>query len=120
MVEANQGWAFVQMSGVLKRIAVKLSKSCYDLRLLTLRRSASSPKRPFSERGVAEPAWRRVCCPPRPWPTCSVRRPSRAAARFWPEVRTGRWPQRSPVRVAPLVQQHVGHVRGRFSRLAVE
>lgn len=36
LVEATQDCgAFVQMSGVLKRIAVKLSKSCNDLRLLS-------------------------------------------------------------------------------------
>jgi aspartate ammonia-lyase len=36
LVEATQDCgAFVQMSGVLKRVAVKLSKSCNDLRLLS-------------------------------------------------------------------------------------
>jgi aspartate ammonia-lyase len=36
LVEATQdAGAFVQLSGVLKRIAVKLSKTCHDLRLLS-------------------------------------------------------------------------------------
>ena len=36
LVEATQDCgAFVQVSGVLKRVAVKLSKSCHDLRLLS-------------------------------------------------------------------------------------
>ena len=36
LVEATQdAGAFVQLSGVLKRIAVKLSKTCNDLRLLS-------------------------------------------------------------------------------------
>ena len=36
LIEATQdAGAFVQLSGVLKRIAVKLSKSCNDLRLLS-------------------------------------------------------------------------------------
>jgi len=36
LVEATQdAGAFVQLSGVLKRIAVKLSKVCNDLRLLS-------------------------------------------------------------------------------------
>ena len=36
LVEATQDCgAFVQLSGVLKRIAVKLSKTCNDLRLLS-------------------------------------------------------------------------------------
>ena len=36
LVEATQDCgAFVQLSGVLKRVAVKLSKTCNDLRLLS-------------------------------------------------------------------------------------
>ncbi|MDN0083191.1 lyase family protein [Crenobacter sp. SG2305] len=36
LIEATQGCgAFVQFSGVLKRVAVKLSKTCNDLRLLS-------------------------------------------------------------------------------------
>ena len=36
LVEATQdAGAFVQLSGVLKRVAVKLSKICNDLRLLS-------------------------------------------------------------------------------------
>lgn len=43
LVEATQDCgAFVQMSGVLKRIAVKLSKSCNDLRLLSSGRARGS------------------------------------------------------------------------------
>ena len=45
LVEATQdAGAFVQLSGVLKRIAVKLSKTCNDLRLL-----ASGPRAGFAE-----------------------------------------------------------------------
>ena len=45
LVEATQDvGAFVQLSGVLKRIAVKLSKSCNDLRLLS-----SGPRAGFNE-----------------------------------------------------------------------
>jgi aspartate ammonia-lyase len=45
LVEATQdAGAFVQLSGVLKRIAVKLSKTCNDLRLL-----ASGPRAGFGE-----------------------------------------------------------------------
>jgi len=45
LIEATQdAGAFVQMSGVLKRIAVKLSKTCNDLRLL-----ASGPRAGFGE-----------------------------------------------------------------------
>ena len=36
LIEATQDCgAFVQLSGVLKRVAVKLSKTCNDLRLLS-------------------------------------------------------------------------------------
>jgi aspartate ammonia-lyase len=36
LIEATQDTgAFVQLSGVLKRVAVKLSKTCNDLRLLS-------------------------------------------------------------------------------------
>ena len=36
LVEASQDCgSFVQLSGVLKRVAVKLSKTCNDLRLLS-------------------------------------------------------------------------------------
>jgi aspartate ammonia-lyase len=46
LVEATQdAGAFVQLSGVLKRIAVKLSKICNDLRLLCRRDPASCPAR---------------------------------------------------------------------------
>jgi aspartate ammonia-lyase len=45
LVEATQdAGAFVQLSGVLKRIAVKLSKTCNDLRLLS-----SGPRTGFGE-----------------------------------------------------------------------
>ncbi|MFB6829679.1 aspartate ammonia-lyase [Streptomyces hydrogenans] len=45
LVEATQDCgAFVQLSGVLKRIAVKLSKTCNDLRLLS-----SGPRAGFAE-----------------------------------------------------------------------
>lgn len=45
LVEATQDCgAFVQLSGVLKRVAVKLSKSCNDLRLLS-----SGPRAGFGE-----------------------------------------------------------------------
>jgi len=45
LVEATQdAGAFVQLSGVLKRIAVKLSKTCNDLRLLS-----SGPRAGFGE-----------------------------------------------------------------------
>ncbi|MEU2157343.1 aspartate ammonia-lyase [Streptomyces sp. NPDC019396] len=45
LVEATQdAGAFVQLSGVLKRIAVKLSKTCNDLRLLS-----SGPRAGFAE-----------------------------------------------------------------------
>src|SRR5499425_1625058 len=45
LVEATQdAGAFVQLAGVLKRIAVKLSKSCNDLRLLS-----SGPRAGFNE-----------------------------------------------------------------------
>jgi aspartate ammonia-lyase len=45
LVEATQDpGAFVQLSGVLKRIAVKLSKTCNDLRLLS-----SGPRAGFAE-----------------------------------------------------------------------
>ncbi|CAG4893697.1 aspartate ammonia-lyase [Paraburkholderia gardini] len=45
LIEATQDCgAFVQISGVLKRIAVKLSKTCNDLRLL-----ASGPRAGFGE-----------------------------------------------------------------------
>lgn len=45
LIEATQDCgAFVQMSGVLKRIAVKLSKICNDLRLLS-----SGPRAGFGE-----------------------------------------------------------------------
>jgi aspartate ammonia-lyase len=45
LVEATQdAGAFVQLSGVLKRIAVKLSKTCNDLRLL-----ASGPRAGFGD-----------------------------------------------------------------------
>jgi aspartate ammonia-lyase len=45
LVEATQdAGAFVQLSGVLKRVAVKLSKTCNDLRLL-----ASGPRAGFGE-----------------------------------------------------------------------
>ncbi|MGQ0524575.1 MAG: aspartate ammonia-lyase [Betaproteobacteria bacterium] len=45
LVEATQdAGAFVQLSGVLKRVAVKLSKTCNDLRLLS-----SGPRAGFSE-----------------------------------------------------------------------
>jgi aspartate ammonia-lyase len=45
LVEATQDvGAFVQLSGVLKRVAVKLSKSCNDLRLLS-----SGPRAGFNE-----------------------------------------------------------------------
>ena len=45
MIEATQDTgAFVQLSGVLKRIAVKLSKTCNDLRLLS-----SGPQAGFGE-----------------------------------------------------------------------
>jgi aspartate ammonia-lyase len=45
LVEATQdAGAFVQMSGVLKRVAVKLSKTCNDLRLLS-----SGPRGGFGE-----------------------------------------------------------------------
>ena len=45
LVEATQdAGAFVQLSGVLKRVAVKLSKSCNDLRLLS-----SGPRAGFGE-----------------------------------------------------------------------
>ena len=38
LIEATQDCgAFVQLSGVLKRVAVKLSKTCNDLRLLSSR-----------------------------------------------------------------------------------
>ncbi|MBT3339293.1 MAG: aspartate ammonia-lyase [Anaerolineae bacterium] len=45
LVEATQdAGAFVQLSGVLKRVAVKLSKTCNDLRLLS-----SGPRAGFNE-----------------------------------------------------------------------
>lgn len=45
MIEATQDCgAFVQISGVLKRVAVKLSKTCNDLRLLS-----SGPRAGFNE-----------------------------------------------------------------------
>jgi aspartate ammonia-lyase len=45
LVEATQdAGAFVQLSGVLKRVAVKLSKTCNDLRLLS-----SGPRAGFAE-----------------------------------------------------------------------
>ena len=45
LVEATQdSGAFVQLSGVLKRVAVKLSKTCNDLRLLS-----SGPRAGFNE-----------------------------------------------------------------------
>ena len=45
LVEATQDCgAFVQLSGVLKRVAVKLSKTCNDLRLLS-----SGPRAGFGE-----------------------------------------------------------------------
>src|SRR6185369_4306831 len=45
LVEATQDCgAFVQLSGVLKRVAVKLSKTCNDLRLLS-----SGPRAGFNE-----------------------------------------------------------------------
>jgi len=45
LIEATQDCgAFVQLSGVLKRVAVKLSKSCNDLRLLS-----SGPRAGFGE-----------------------------------------------------------------------
>ena len=45
LVEATQdAGAFVQLSGVLKRVAVKLSKTCNDLRLLS-----SGPRAGFGE-----------------------------------------------------------------------
>lgn len=45
LIEATQdAGAFVQLSGVLKRIAVKLSKTCNDLRLLS-----SGPRTGFNE-----------------------------------------------------------------------
>ncbi|MBL8382284.1 MAG: aspartate ammonia-lyase [Burkholderiales bacterium] len=45
LVEATQDvGAFVQLSGILKRVAVKLSKSCNDLRLLS-----SGPQAGFNE-----------------------------------------------------------------------
>ena len=45
LVEATQdAGAFVQLSGVLKRIAIKLSKTCNDLRLLS-----SGPRAGFAE-----------------------------------------------------------------------
>jgi aspartate ammonia-lyase len=45
LIEATQdAGAFVQLSGVLKRIAVKLSKTCNDLRLLS-----SGPRAGFNE-----------------------------------------------------------------------
>jgi aspartate ammonia-lyase len=45
LVEATQdAGAFVQLSGVLKRVAIKLSKTCNDLRLL-----ASGPRAGFGE-----------------------------------------------------------------------
>ncbi len=50
LVEATQDCgAFVQVSGVLKRVAVKLSKTCNDLRLLS-----SGPRAGFAE--IALPA----------------------------------------------------------------
>ncbi|MEU2779296.1 lyase family protein, partial [Streptomyces sp. NPDC007162] len=46
LVEATQDCgAFVQMSGVLKRIAVKLSKGCNDLRLLSSGPGQGEPER---------------------------------------------------------------------------
>jgi len=48
LVEATQdAGAFVQLSGVLKRVAVKLSKTCSDLRLLS-----SGPRAGFGEIGL--------------------------------------------------------------------
>ena len=45
LIEATQDCgAFVQLSGVLKRVAVKLSKTCNDLRLLS-----SGPRAGFGE-----------------------------------------------------------------------
>lgn len=45
LIEATQDCgAFVQISGVLKRVAVKLSKTCHDLRLLS-----SGPRAGFGE-----------------------------------------------------------------------
>lgn len=45
LIEATQDCgAFVQLSGVLKRVATKLSKSCHDLRLLS-----SGPRAGFGE-----------------------------------------------------------------------
>jgi aspartate ammonia-lyase len=45
LIEATQDCgAFVQLSGVLKRIAVKLSKTCNDLRLLSSGRARASAR----------------------------------------------------------------------------
>ncbi len=52
LIEATQDTgAFVQLSGVLKRIAVKLSKTCNDLRLLS-----SGPQNGFNEIHLPERA----------------------------------------------------------------
>ncbi len=62
LVEATQDCgAFVQVSGVLKRVAVKLSKTCNDLRLLSSGRAAASVERSTCRR--ARPAPR--SCPAR-------------------------------------------------------
>ena len=61
LVEATQDTgAYVQLSGVLKRVAVKLSKICNDLRLLS---------------SVRAPGWVRSTCPPwrRAHPSCRAR-----------------------------------------------
>ncbi len=64
LVEATQDCgAFVQVSGVLKRVAVKLSKTCNDLRLL------SSGPRAASVRSTC----RRARPAPRSCPARSIR-----------------------------------------------
>ena len=56
LVEATQDTgAFVQVSGVLKRVAVKLSKICNDLRLLS-----SGPRAGFNEINLPSGSWLRT------------------------------------------------------------
>ena len=56
LVEATQdAGAFVQVSGVLKRVACKLSKTCHDLRLLSSGSPAASGRSPCPPRQPARP-----------------------------------------------------------------
>jgi aspartate ammonia-lyase len=85
LVEATSDCGvFVQLSGVLKRIAVKLSKTCNDLRLLS-----SGPTAGFGEINLLPCRRDQASCPgrsTRSFPRRSTRSPSRSSATTSPSL----------------------------------